>query len=306
MHRRILLVFVALCWLSGIEFAPQPASAQGVTCASFDAWVWAQSYYAQQPDNAATLDPDGNGSACDQLRGIEGFSPALWTNAIPANVESGELIRIVDGDTLHILINGVDEDVRLYRADAPELDPLECGGNEATAKLTELLSYNDAGSTVSIEHDQTIRDQYGRLLAYVWLTIDGQPYLVNEALVRSGWAEDKDYGDRLYADQMGTAAQFAKTNNVGAFGLCGPLGPATGTTQAPAQPTSAPAPPAPRATEAPNTGNCDPSYPDFCLAPAWEIGDLDCGDIPYSHFTVYPPDSHNFDGNHDGEGCEGP
>lgn len=49
---------------------------------------------------------------------------------------------------------------------------------------------------------------------------------------------------------------------------------------------------------------CDPSYPNFCLAPSWVIGDLDCGDIGYRRFTVYPPDSHGFDGDHDGIGCE--
>jgi len=305
MHRRILLIVMALLWLSGLVFVPQPASAQGVTCTSFDAWVWAQSYLAKHAGDAATLDPDGNGSACDELRGIEGFSPALWTNAVPANLQTATLTRDVDGDSFYAIVDGVEEEIRLYRSDAPEVSPLECGANEATGKFLELLSYNDNGSTFFIEHDKTVRDQYGRLLVYMWIAIDGQPYLVNEAMVRSGWSEDKDYGDRLYGPQMQEAAAFAKQNGVGAYGLCGPLGPATGSTQPPAQPTSAPAAPAPIPTQAP-TGDCDPSYPDFCLAPAWEIGDLDCGDIPYSHFTVYPPDSHNFDGNHDGEGCEGP
>ena len=32
--------------------------------------------------------------------------------------------------------------------------------------------------------------------------------------------------------------------------------------------------------------------------------DLDCGDIPYRRFAVRYPDPHNFDGNHDGVGCE--
>ncbi len=305
MYRRILLLIVSVVWLLG--FQPNQTTAQSLSCSAFDAWVWAQSVYEQSnAADRAAIDPDANGVACDQLRGIEGFSPALWTTSIPANVDTGQLVRIVDGDSLHILINGVDEEVRLYRADTPEFDPLECGAQEATNALTALLGYNDQGTTVYIEHDKTIRDKYDRLLAYLWLMIDGQPYLVNEALVRSGWAEDKDYGDRIYAGQMGEAAQFAKQYGVGAFGVCGALGPATGspkTSQAPI-PTQAPARPAP--TVVPNPGDCESSYPEFCLAPAWVIGDLDCGDIPYSHFTVYPPDSHGFDGNQDGEGCEGP
>lgn len=49
--------------------------------------------------------------------------------------------------------------------------------------------------------------------------------------------------------------------------------------------------------------SCDPSYPDFCIAPAYEVGDLDCADIGAS-MTVYQPDPHGFDADYDGIGCE--
>jgi micrococcal nuclease len=49
--------------------------------------------------------------------------------------------------------------------------------------------------------------------------------------------------------------------------------------------------------------NCDPSYPDFCIASP--PPDLDCEDISYRNFTVLQPDPHRFDGNYDGIGCEG-
>jgi len=49
-------------------------------------------------------------------------------------------------------------------------------------------------------------------------------------------------------------------------------------------------------------GNCDPSYPTVCIPPP--PPDLDCKDIPYRNFQVLPPDPHNFDGDHDGVGCE--
>ncbi len=57
-------------------------------------------------------------------------------------------------------------------------------------------------------------------------------------------------------------------------------------------------PPAPP----PVTRNCDPSYPDVCIAPP--PPDLNCKDVPYKNFRVLPPDSHHFDGDHDGIGCE--
>ena len=50
--------------------------------------------------------------------------------------------------------------------------------------------------------------------------------------------------------------------------------------------------------------SCDPSYPDFCIAPAYEVGDLDCANIGVGWFTVYQPDPHGFDADYDGYGCE--
>lgn len=52
----------------------------------------------------------------------------------------------------------------------------------------------------------------------------------------------------------------------------------------------------------PPPSNCDSSYPSVCIPPP--PPDLDCGDIPYRNFAVRPPDSHGFDGDNDGVGCE--
>lgn len=52
-------------------------------------------------------------------------------------------------------------------------------------------------------------------------------------------------------------------------------------------------------------GQCDPAYPGVCISPVAVTGDLDCSDIPDRRFVVLSPDPHNFDGNHDGVGCEG-
>jgi hypothetical protein len=50
--------------------------------------------------------------------------------------------------------------------------------------------------------------------------------------------------------------------------------------------------------------SCDPSYPDFCISPVWEAGDLDCSDVAETWFTVIQPDGHGFDADFDGYGCE--
>jgi len=48
---------------------------------------------------------------------------------------------------------------------------------------------------------------------------------------------------------------------------------------------------------------CDPSYPDICITTYSEK--LSCADIPFRNFKVLPPDSHGFDSDSDGVGCEG-
>jgi micrococcal nuclease len=50
------------------------------------------------------------------------------------------------------------------------------------------------------------------------------------------------------------------------------------------------------------TGACDPSYPELCI-PVGSL-DLDSTNVGVRRFTAYPPDSHGFDGDYDGVGCE--
>jgi micrococcal nuclease len=52
----------------------------------------------------------------------------------------------------------------------------------------------------------------------------------------------------------------------------------------------------------PQTSNCDPSYPDFCISSP--PPDLNCGDMSQKRFTVAGSDPHGFDGDGDGIGCE--
>jgi len=58
---------------------------------------------------------------------------------------------------------------------------------------------------------------------------------------------------------------------------------------------------APTATQA---AACDPSYPDFCIPPYDQVGDLDCAEVAGEDFTVLSPDPHGFDADGDGVGCE--
>jgi micrococcal nuclease len=89
--------------------------------------------------------------------------------------------RVIDGDTL--LVQG-NHTVRLMGVDTPESvkpeHPVERWGPEATAFTREFI----AGRQVRLRFDRERVDQYGRLLAYVWV----EERLLNEELVRAGFA----------------------------------------------------------------------------------------------------------------------
>ena len=83
--------------------------------------------------------------------------------------------RVIDGDTIEVLGG---ERVRYIGIDAPETG--EYFAAEATEKNRELVE----GKRVRLESDVEDRDEYGRLLRYVWLG----DIMVNAELVRLGCA----------------------------------------------------------------------------------------------------------------------
>ena len=94
------------------------------------------------------------------------------------------VLRVVDGDTVEIGLDGGREDLRLIGIDTPETvkpgTPVQCFGPRASAFTHSLLE----GRTVRVVFGVERRDVYGRLLAYVHL---GDRF-VNAALVRRGLA----------------------------------------------------------------------------------------------------------------------
>jgi micrococcal nuclease len=100
--------------------------------------------------------------------------------------------KVIDGDTLHIDKDGVDEKIRLIGINTPEtVDPrtqVQCFGKEASNRMKELAE----GKIIRLEYDdsQSLRDAYGRLLAYVYLE-DGQ--MLNRKMVAEGYAYEYTY-----------------------------------------------------------------------------------------------------------------
>lgn len=109
--------------------------------------------------------------SCDQ----EGRTPP------PDDAEQVTVVHVIDGDTVELAPDDVHPQggrVRYLGINTPELDqPLYEEASEANRRLVE-------GRDVWIALDVQPRDQYGRILAYVW-TAD---HFVNLELVRQGYA----------------------------------------------------------------------------------------------------------------------
>lgn len=97
----------------------------------------------------------------------------------PATVGEALVVKIVDGDTIDVSINGEIYRVRYIGMDTPERG--ELGYAEATAVNAELVG----GKTVRLEKDVSETDKYGRLLRYVYVG----DLFVNAELLRRGYAQ---------------------------------------------------------------------------------------------------------------------
>jgi micrococcal nuclease len=96
-----------------------------------------------------------------------------------SNALLGHVVSVHDGDTITVSLNGRKEKVRLIGIDAPELAQ-EPWGMQSQGTLERLVK----GRLVRLETDIKERDQYGRLLAYVYV----DDTFVNAELVRQGQA----------------------------------------------------------------------------------------------------------------------
>ena len=112
------------------------------------------------------------------------------------------VVRVIDGDTIRVRVQGQEHTVRLIGVDTPEtVHPTEAAqhfGAEASAYTKAALE----AKTVTLEADPTgdTRDRYGRLLRYVHL--DGQNF--NARLIREG------YGHAIRRFRYSLKAQFIR------------------------------------------------------------------------------------------------
>lgn len=139
-----------------------------------------------------------------------------------AFVKSYRVVKVVDGDTISVDIDGTSTSIRMIGIDTPEIvDPrttVQCFGVEASNKAKALLS----NQIVQLEFDlsQGTYDKYGRLLAYVFLS-NGTHF--NKLMVNEGYAYEYTYSlPYKYQAEFKTAQKDAETNKRGlwAHGVC--------------------------------------------------------------------------------------
>ena len=117
---------------------------------------------------------------------------------------AARVVRVVDGDTIVVLLDGKQTTVRLLGVDTPETvapgRPVEGFGKQATAFLRSQVE----GRSVHLRYEPAARrlDRYGRTLAYVYTIPEGK--LVNLAIVAGG------YGHAYTAQPYSRIEEFRK------------------------------------------------------------------------------------------------
>ena len=135
-----------------------------------------------------------------------------------------KVLRVIDGDTLEVSIDGKTEKIRLIGIDTPETvhpyKPVECFGKEASNKAKELLLNQEV--RLEVDSTQGDADKYGRLLRYVFRS-DG--LFFNKWMIENGYAYEYTYSSAYkYQDEFRNALTQAKDNKAGlwADGVCVP------------------------------------------------------------------------------------
>lgn len=134
--------------------------------------------------------------------------------------QKAALVRVVDGDTIVVNIEGEEHKVRLIGVNTPESvapDSYRVENTEAGVLASEYTKALLANVTeVYLQKDVSETDQYGRLLRYVWLEVPEDKDNINEIatkmlngiLVMDNVADPARYEpDTMYADDFDYIAE---------------------------------------------------------------------------------------------------
>lgn len=139
------------------------------------------------------------------------------------DAERAIVLRVIDGDTLLVEIEGRRERVRYVGIDAPEIgssvegQTAECFAEEALAMHAGLVG----GRELALERDVSDRDRFERLLRHAWVHDDGAWVHVGASLVAAGAARARSYPpDTDRDDLLQRAEQEARQASTGLWSEC--------------------------------------------------------------------------------------
>jgi micrococcal nuclease len=133
------------------------------------------------------------------------------TSCIPQNStrEVGQVVNVIDGDTIAVRIGGLDYRVRYIGIDTPEVN--EPYYDQATEQNRDLVG----GRQVTLIKDVSEKDQYDRLLRYVII----DEVFINYEIVRQGYAVAVTFPpDVACSDALLEAEQLARAEEKGLWG----------------------------------------------------------------------------------------
>lgn len=133
-----------------------------------------------------------------------------------SEVEIGQVTRVVDGDTLEVLVDDQTMKIRVIGINTPEtVDPrksVECFGQQASSEAKRLLE----NQQVRLETDPTQgdKDKYDRYLRFVWLENGNFDY--GKQMIANGFAFEYTYQTPYkYQAEYKLAQQTAETEKKG-------------------------------------------------------------------------------------------
>lgn len=118
-------------------------------------------------------------AGCDDAMLLDESGGDSGDVSFPAGNEVGLVTRVIDGDTIDVDLGDDVYRVRYVGANTPERD--EACYSEAVRANQNLVE----GQEVTLVRDSSDTDRYDRLLRFVYVG----NILVNERLIRDGWAE---------------------------------------------------------------------------------------------------------------------
>ncbi len=143
----------------------------------------------------------------------------LFTTSPATDADAITISRVVDGDTVKVMIDGEEETIRIIGVNTPEtVDPrksVECFGKEASNATKEMLNVGEV-ITLTADPTQDDHDKYGRLLRYI---ADDSGQDVGLWLISQGYAYEYTY-DIPY-ERQDTYKEAEDAAQAGELGLWG-------------------------------------------------------------------------------------